>query len=99
MKQVNETVTDIAKHKMFVLKDDKSATYGPPFVEQTRGMVIRSLQEGLQQGQAVWAKHPQDFTLFEIGEYDVRTGDVKLYESKSCVGLVQDLKLSLGNTN
>lgn len=85
-------------HKIFVLKDDKSNSYGPPIVEQTRGMLIRSLQEGLSQGQAIWAKHPQDFTLFEIGEYDPRSGNVELYESKSCLGLVQDFRTSLGET-
>lgn len=85
-------------HKIFVLKDDKSATYGPPIVEQTRGMLIRSIQEGLAQGTAIWAKHPQDFTLFEMGEYDPRTGNIELYESKSCLGLVQDFRTSLGET-
>lgn len=89
-----EDAGGIEKHKIFVLKDDKSRTFGPPIVEQTRGMLIRSIQEGLQQGQAIWAKHPQDFTLFEIGEYDVRSGNIELYESKSALGLVQDFKIS-----
>lgn len=87
------------KHKIFLLKDDKSATYGPPIVEQTRGMLIRSIQEGLQAGQAIWAKHPQDFALFEIGEYDVRTGNIELYDNKSCIGLVQDFKTSSDGLN
>lgn len=83
------------KHKLFVFKDAKSLTYGPPFAEENRGKVIRGIQEQLAQKQAVWAKHPQDFTLFEIGEYDVRTGNVDMYESKVAVGLVQDFNISL----
>lgn len=90
-----EHLQDIEKHKLFVFKDAKSATYGPPFADENRGKVIRSIQEQLAQKQAVWAKHPQDFTLFEIGEYDLRTGQVEMYESKVAVGLVQDFNISL----
>ncbi|QXP08586.1 MAG: nonstructural protein [Arizlama microvirus] len=85
------------QHKVFLFKDAKSLTYGPPFVEQNKGMVIRAIQEQLQQGQAVWAKHPQDFTLFEIGDFDPTTGIVQMHETKVAIGLVQDFKISLDN--
>jgi len=88
-------VQDGVSQKVFVFKDSKSITYGPPFTEENRGRVIRSIQEQLPQQQAVWAKHPQDFTLFEIGEYDPRTGVVEMYETKEAIGLVQDFKSSL----
>lgn len=86
---------DIDRHKVFLLKDDKSSSYGPPFIDENRGKVIRGIQEELQKGQAVWAKHPQDFTLFEVGEFDQRDGTITMYETKKCVGLVQDFKISL----
>lgn len=79
-------------HKVFLLKDDKSTSYGPPATAPTRGMFLRDIQEGLQEGKAVWARHPQDFSLFEIGEFDPRSGTIHLYESKNCLGLVQDFK-------
>lgn len=82
-------------HKLFLLKDDKSTTYGPPISSPTRGMFIRDLQEGLNEGRMVWAKHPQDFSVFEIGQFDPRLGNITLYESKNCLGLVQDFKNQL----
>lgn len=97
--QAESNFQEISKHKVFLFKDDKSSTYGPPFVDENRGKVIRQVQEEMQRGQAVWAKHPQDFTLFEIGEFDIRTGNVEMYETKKCVGLVQDFKLSLDGSN
>lgn len=78
--------------KIFVFKDDKSNSYGPPMVMPTKGIFIREVQDQLKQGQAVWAKHPQDFTIFEIGEYDPSTGTVHNYEAKSAIGLVDDFK-------
>lgn len=80
------------KHKIFIFKDDKSASYGMPMVQQTRGMFLRDVQEELNRGQAVFARHPQDFSIFEIGEYDPTTGKIDLYETKNCLGLVSDFR-------
>lgn len=78
--------------KLFLLKDEKSTSYGFPLSRETRGMFLRDIQEELKRGQALFAKHPQDFSIFEIGEYDALTGEVKLYESKNCLGLVSDFR-------
>lgn len=87
------------KHKLYVLKDDKSTSYGAPITFPTRGMFIRNfIQEELMRGQAIFAKHPQDFSVFEIGEYDPRSGNIDMYESKTCLGLVQDFRSSLDET-
>lgn len=87
----NKVELDQPKAKVFVFKDEKSESYGPPITYENRGMFIRDfVQAGLQSGQPIWAKHPQDFTLFELGEYDARSGQIELYESKFAVGLVQD---------
>lgn len=80
------------KHKIFVLKDSQSSTYGMPITIETRGRFIRDVQEELAKGQAIFARHPQDFSIFEIGEFDPRTGNIYLYETKNCLGLVQDFK-------
>lgn len=87
------------RYKIMIMKDEKSASYGMPITYQTRGMFIRDLQDELSRGQATFAKHPQDFTVFEIGEYDPQDGSVHLYEAKNCLGLVQDFRRSLGADN
>ena len=79
------------KHKVFVIKDDKSETYGYPVVSQTRGMFLREIMDRAQDGQAMFSKHPMDFSIFEIGEYDPDQGAIIPYEVKTCIGLVQDL--------
>lgn len=86
----------VGKHKIYAFKDAKSLAYGPPLTMETRGAFIRWLQERIAENQAIWAKHPEDFTVFELGEYDIRSGSVELYEAKNCLGLVQDFRQSLG---
>lgn len=83
--------------KVFVFKDDKSESYGPPIIMQTRGMFLREVMENLPRQETVWAKHPMDFSLFEIGEYCPTLGVLYPYEVKTCLGLVQDLKNSSAN--
>lgn len=78
-------------HKVFVLKDSKSSTYGYPISSQTTGMFLRELADQIKSGQSVIARHPMDFSIFEVGEYDPRTGSIQLMENKNCLGLVQDL--------
>lgn len=81
--------------KVFMLKDDKSATYGMPIVYENRGRFLRDvIQDGLRSGQPLYAKHPQDFSVFEVGEFDPQSGVISMYETKNCLGLVQDFKVS-----
>jgi len=82
-------------HKIFCFKDDKSQTYGPPFCTETKGALIREVQTALKSGQAIWAKHPQDFAIYEIGDYNPLTGTVSPHAQLNCLGLVQDFKESL----
>lgn len=78
--------------KLFAIKDAKSEAYGPIITYKTQGLFLREISEAIAQGQTVWAKHPQDFTLYELGEYDADTGDVHMYEEKKALGLVADFK-------
>lgn len=102
MKAIEESLEKFADnvlercHKMLCFKDDKSRSYGPPFTVETLGVFVRTVQEELQRGQAIWSKHPQDFGIYEIGLYDPENGIVFLHDQKKCLGLVQDFKTSSG---
>lgn len=80
--------------KIFCFKDEKSETFGPPMTVETQGVFIRQVQEGIQQGQAIWAKHPHDFSIFELGNYDIYSGKIELHESRKCLGLVLDFRVT-----
>lgn len=80
--------------KVFIFKDEKSNSYGLPILYKTRGLFIRDIQDELMKGQTIWSKHPQDFSVFEVGEYDEQSGLIINYETKNCIGLVSDFKLS-----
>jgi len=62
--------------KLFSVYDRKAGTYGQVFSLQTRGVAMRTFQTWVQDPNSFFAKFPDDFELYEIGEFDVQTGDM-----------------------
>lgn len=78
------------QHRVFCFRDSKSGSYGPPITYNNREMFIRDMVvPQLQKADSTVAKHPMDFSVFELGSYDPRTGELHL-QDKICLGLVSD---------
>jgi len=58
----------------FSIYDSKGEMYSPPFFMVTKGLAIRRFSETAIDRQTSIGLHPQDFTLFYIGEFDDQTG-------------------------
>lgn len=57
--------------------DDKTAQYGRPFFEASSGSAIRAVSDevnGRNQGDSPISRHPGDFSLFVLGEFDTELG-------------------------
>lgn len=75
------------KLKVFAIHDQAAEAYLQPFFMQTRGQAIRALTDTMKDESTTFNKHPQDYTLFEVGEYDDSTGSL----------IPHDRNVSLGN--
>lgn len=79
--------------------DKKVNAFASPFFVRSQGEAIRSFTDACQDGQTVFCKHPEDYLLFQIGEFDdgsgalrqPATGPVPLIEAIQCVKVL-DLK-------
>ena len=60
--------------KMFTVKDKKSEGFSMPFFQKTFGLAERSFKDAAQDTNSQIAKHPEDFALYYIGEFDEVTG-------------------------
>lgn len=56
--------------QVFTIFDSKIESYMKPFYAHTKGEAIRMFSDGLKESDSMIAKHPEDYTLFHIGEYD-----------------------------
>lgn len=77
--------------KIYTIYDSKSETYTEPTYHPARGQAIRALTDAVNGGQGVISDHPADFTLFELGSFDQRTGQITLEEARISVANGLDL--------
>lgn len=62
--------------KLFTVYDSKSETYIAPFAQQGTGEAVRGFIQVLNQQDTDYYKYPADKTLFEVGSFDFRTGQI-----------------------
>lgn len=64
--------------KMYSVFDTKAKLYGQPVAQVSKGVAIRQFMEAVNSdGNHPMCKYPEDFALFEIGEFDDATGILK----------------------
>lgn len=61
-------------YSIFTIYDEKSESYSPPFFMATKGLAIRAFTETANGGETSIAKHPEDFTLYDLGDWDDQNG-------------------------
>lgn len=63
---------------IYAVKDSATDNYGIPFFLNTRGEAMRHFTDAARANpeQSAIAKHPDDYTLHEIGIYDEKDGSI-----------------------
>lgn len=64
------------KHRIFGLFDVKIGAYMAPFFFPLRGAAERFVADLVKDDQTMVSRHPDDFMLYELGEFDDHTGAV-----------------------
>lgn len=74
--------------KVFSLYDEKAECFNQPFFQKTIGEAIRSMSNLISDPNTVPGKYPQDFTLFQVGEFNEQNGEM-VPDKKSIGSLVE----------
>lgn len=78
--------------KVFVVYDSKVEAYLKPMHFKTKGEAIRAVSNALEDEKTMFHKYPEDFTLFEVAEYDELTGTYRQYDARVNVAGLWELK-------
>lgn len=78
------------KLKVFSVYDEKAESFGQPFFFAARGMAVRAFIDLANDGRSTVSKHPVDFHLYEIGEYDDSTGRFDSYVNHVALGRARE---------
>lgn len=75
------------KLKIYSLRDQKTDAFMNPIAMQTTGQLLRMLSDEVNKQDSLVGQHPEDFELFEVGEYDTQTGTLTPCPPKSVIVL------------
>lgn len=65
--------------RMYSVYDSKLTVFDRPWFAMRDEAALRAFADAINDGTgpgASWAKHPEDYSLFFVGEFDDETGDL-----------------------
>ena len=84
------------KQIICTVKDRAADAYGRPMFVPSAGVAIRSFSDEINRNNAdnQLFNHPDDFDLYELGEFDDNSGLFALHEQPKLLSLGKQVKLS-----
>lgn len=58
----------------FSVRDAQAELFSRPFYFPTRGMAVRNFMDQCQDKDSPMRRHPDDFALYQVGEFDDNAG-------------------------
>lgn len=89
-------------HRIFTVYDAKAEFYSKPFFARSTGEALRQFQEAANDEQNSIGRYPEDYAIFEIGEFDELTGAINVMDAFKSLGrgidyVITDNKTEIGN--
>lgn len=78
------------KKSVFTCYDSKAGFHSQPFHCFSRGEAIRLFSDEANNPNTQLGKHPEDFTLFELGTFDDETAKFDLHATPISCGLASE---------
>lgn len=76
--------------KVFAIYDSKAEGYLNPFFQLSRGQAIRAFQAAAHQEGHDFNRFSADFTLFEFGDWEPKSGHFNIHEHPMNLGTAAD---------
>lgn len=73
-------------HHIFSVYDEKAQAFLPPFFLPQTAMAVRVFTDCINSDDHQFSKHPADYTLFLLGNWDDAEGAIHLREGKKSLG-------------
>lgn len=83
------------KLQIFTVYDSKVEAYMQPFFARSIGEALRNWETACNDGESMMAKHPSDYSLFQIGEFDDTNGSINILEAKKALGTAVEAKRAI----
>lgn len=82
------------KTQVLAVRDTKTDAFGRPFFSPSVGSAIRSFSDHINSKEdSEMVKHPEDFNLYHLAEFDDETGEFLCLPRPKQVAIAADLKI------
>ena len=71
--------------QLFSVFDSKAQAFMTPFVEQSPGTSSRAFEAACNEQGHIFNAHPEDFTLFYIGDFDDATASIETLKAPEAI--------------
>jgi len=85
------------KHKIFVIHDVKANCYMEPWFLQQQAIAQRAFSDCVNDPDHNFGRHPEDYTLFNIGEYNDQNAKIEWIPPQSLGNGIEYLKPELAD--
>ena len=82
------------KFKIFSIFDSKAESFNTPMFLAAKGQAIRAFDDEANRPESEIHKHPEDYTLFCLGDFESDTGKVEPLTTPESLGLAIEFKRS-----
>jgi len=73
--------------KVYTVYDSKTEAYLQPFFMASNGAALRAFIDAVNDPASAFGKHPEDFTLFELGTWDESTASLAMLATPVSLGV------------
>lgn len=67
--------------KAYSIFDDKGEIFNVPFFKTTDGLALRDFADLCSDSRSTVARHPEDYHLYVIGEFEETSGKMTAYDT------------------
>lgn len=76
---------------VFSVRDEKAQVFSPPVLALNVAMMMRSISDLLMDGKHPYAKHPEDYVLYDLGVFDDNTAAFSFPAAPKSLVVLRDL--------
>ncbi len=73
--------------RIFTVYDSKIEAFMSPFYSRTMQQALRSFTDTCKSADHAFNKHPEDYTLFELGSFDDNTAKFEIHETPISIAI------------
>ena len=81
------------KLMMYAVYDRAAMAFLPPFFTNNEGLAVRGFADATNNPETQFFRHPQDFSLNELGNFDDNSGVFELLHEPKRVCTAMDVKI------